>query len=189
MPFSRPSFLFQLSVTEPFRAYLGVSDRLTSTESFLTFRSPYGSLLRIDIVSTWGSRRFASLDRLQFVDPYSRVIPPSYLHVFSDPLPLDANDRPCLEAIDGLVADNLTAAPQEWRQWRPWRTHYRDCSAVRRGSASLRDKTSSLYVLFDVFEGELSSGHARERMPQTILFVNKFGLVENDGLQTDENRI
>lgn len=150
MPFSRPSFLFQLSVTEPFRAYLGVSDRLTSTESFLTFHSPYGSLLRIDIVSTWGSRRFASLDRLQFVDPYSRVIPPSYLHVFSDPLPLDANDRPCLEAIDGLVADNLTAAPQEWRQWRPWRTHYRDCSAVRRGSASLRDKTSSLYVLFDV---------------------------------------
>ena len=40
-----------------------------------------------------------------------------------------------------------------------------------------------------LFEGELSSGHARERMPQTILFVNKFGLVENDGLQTDENRI
>lgn len=150
MPFSRPSFRFQLSTTQPFRVYLGVSDRLTSTESFLTFRSPYGSLLRIDIVSTWGSKHFASLDRLQFVDPCSRVIPPSYLHLFSDPLPLDAHDRPFYEEIDGLVADSFTASPQRWRQWRPWRTYYRDGSAVRKGSASLRGKTSSLYVLFDV---------------------------------------
>ena len=129
---------------------MGVSDRLTSTESFLTFRSPYGSLLRIDVVSTWGSKRFASLDRLQFVDPYSRVIPPAYLRVFSDPPPLDANDRPCLREVDGLVADSSAASPREWRRWRPWRTDFRDCSVVRKGSASLRDKTSSLYVLFDV---------------------------------------
>lgn len=40
-----------------------------------------------------------------------------------------------------------------------------------------------------IFEGELNSNRARDRIPQTILFVNKFGLVENRGLQIDRNGI
>lgn len=40
-----------------------------------------------------------------------------------------------------------------------------------------------------LFEGELSAVCAKDRIPQTILLVNKFGLVDNEGVQTDENRM
>lgn len=149
-PFSQPLFHFHFSATQEFHVSLNVSGRLTFARHFLTFGSPFCALLRIDIISTWGSKEFVSLDRLQFVDPLGRVIPPSYLRVYSYTPSYGACYRPLIEEVHGLVADSPAASPQEWTQWEPWKTSFWDSSAIRKGSVSLQGKTNSLYVLFDV---------------------------------------
>ena len=145
-PFSWPYLRFQFPGQQPAPPMMNATGTFTSLSSFLADRSPFGSILRIEILSTWRASRFVALDRIQFVDPLGRVIPSSYCRLFSDPLPLDDDGRPYRHIIEGLVV-NRTDSPE--KSWKPWRSLYLDSSAVREGSASLRNKRSSLFVLFD----------------------------------------
>ncbi|CBK22876.2 uncharacterized protein [Blastocystis hominis] len=216
-PFSWPYLRFQFPGQQPAPPMMNATNTFTSLSSFLADRSPFGSILRIEILSTWRASRFVALDRIQFVDPLGRVIPSSYCRLFSDPLPLDDDGRPYRHKIEGLVV-NRTDSPE--KSWKPWRSLYLDSSAVREGSASLRNKRSSLFVLFDtpvmiafmriwnchdveewrakkvrvtlddfvLFVGELSFLRANERDYQTILFVNGIGLLEKEGEPRREER-
>ena len=145
-PYSHPRFCFDYS--RQFRFSLAFSEWLSPPQLFFVVRSPFGSLLRLEVLSTWGSSPFAALDRLQILDPLGRAIPSSDLRVFSDPQPLDANGEPHNREIRGLVSGHCLSP---LRPAAPWRIRCAERFAASvHGSASLLQRPCSLFVLFDV---------------------------------------